>query len=180
VQLLTDPERQFAQFIGSRSMPQSARLISSRFALLSASRAFHAAPLANSPGATFCAVLITPCKFFSADKMISAGLAAEIPPSRSFAMAAKYIRVLRKKKDVEVLININSISKIEVKYAVEREKEGETAFYGVSLKEGMANPQAVRVYTIISGGERFALPANPGSKVMKVLEDIYKNAIRDD
>src|SRR4029079_16788384 len=44
VNLLADPERQGAQFIGSRGSPQGARLISSSFALLAASRAIHASP----------------------------------------------------------------------------------------------------------------------------------------
>ena len=46
VKLLADPERQFAQFVGSRSSPQGARLFSTRFALLPASRAIHA----DAPG----------------------------------------------------------------------------------------------------------------------------------
>jgi hypothetical protein len=43
VNLLADPERQGASFIGSRSSPQGANRISSRLALLAASRAFPAA-----------------------------------------------------------------------------------------------------------------------------------------
>jgi hypothetical protein len=42
VNLLADPERQSAPFFGSRSSPQGARLVSSRFTLLPASRAIHA------------------------------------------------------------------------------------------------------------------------------------------
>jgi hypothetical protein len=40
VKPLADPERQNARIIGSRCNPQGARFISSRFALLAASRAF--------------------------------------------------------------------------------------------------------------------------------------------
>jgi hypothetical protein len=95
-------------------------------------------------------------------------------------MGAQFIRVLRERDDAEILINLNNISKIEVKYAVRGDKEGSSGGFSVSLKEGMANAQAFRVYTIFVGGSEYRLGANPGSRVMQVLEEIYKNAIRDD
>jgi hypothetical protein len=58
VNLLADPERQIAQFIGSSSKPQGAKLFSSCFTLLSASRAIHASGLGMIAGGVFFAHLV--------------------------------------------------------------------------------------------------------------------------
>jgi hypothetical protein len=36
------------------------------------------------------------------------------------------------------------------------------------------------MYHLIVGGVKHTLAANPGSPVMQVLEDIYRNAIKND
>jgi hypothetical protein len=61
VNLLADPERQGAQFTGSRSSPQGARLFSTRFAFLPASRAIHA----SAPGVIFGGVFLAPLLEFT-------------------------------------------------------------------------------------------------------------------
>jgi hypothetical protein len=91
-------------------------------------------------------------------------------------MVPQFIRVcVRDRK--EVYIRLSSISKIEVRYAMMGEDH---KAYECSLKRGLADPEAVRIYTIFAGGEKYTLAANPGSRTMRALEEIYKNAIKDD
>jgi hypothetical protein len=52
--------------------------------------------------------------------------------------------------------------------------------FSVGLGQGRTNPQAIRIYHVFVGGTKYTPAANPGSPVMEVLEDIYKNAIKND
>jgi hypothetical protein len=90
----------------------------------------------------------------------------------------QFIRVIREKADTEILINVNSISKIVIKYAM-RGDQPESVAYTCSLAEGVSNPQAFRIYTIFVGASEYRLRADPGSRVMQMLENFYKNAITD-
>lgn len=95
-------------------------------------------------------------------------------------MAPNFIRIFDKAKDCEVLINVNAITEIHVEYVVKgqgaQEKVGFAVGYGVARN----NPDAIRIYHIIVGGLTHTLPANPGSPVMQVLEEIYRSAIKND
>ena len=86
-----------------------------------------------------------------------------------------FIRVYRKKKSQEILINVDHISKIEVEYA-ERGDDGN--YYHMPLEDGISDSKAVRMYRVQVGGDLFVLGSNPDCPVMKVLEEIYKNSIK--
>jgi hypothetical protein len=51
-------------------------------------------------------------------------------------------------------------------------------YFSTSLKDGLNNPDAVRIYRVHVAGEEFRLAANPNDPVVKVFEEIYKNAIK--
>jgi hypothetical protein len=87
----------------------------------------------------------------------------------------KFVRVYRPKDDKEILFNTDYIWKIEVFYAIP--KQGGPA-WKVGLEEGMRNPQAIRIYEIYTGGEKITLFSNSDDPVLKVIEDIYNNAIK--
>jgi hypothetical protein len=92
------------------------------------------------------------------------------------AMVPQFIRVCVRERE-EVYIRLSSISKIEVRYAMLGENR---KAYECSRKRGMTDPSAVRVYTIFAAGQKYTLAANPGSRTMQVLEELCKNAIKDD
>jgi hypothetical protein len=94
-------------------------------------------------------------------------------------MESTFIRIIDKTKDEEILININFISEIHVEYIVKGEFAKMPVGFSVALSEGRTNPETLRVYHFVVGGTKRTLIANPGSKVMKIFEDIYKNAIKD-
>jgi hypothetical protein len=91
-------------------------------------------------------------------------------------MIPQFIRV-SVREDSEVYISLYNISKIEVKYHI---RGPDRLLHEVSLRKGLSDPEAIRVYTIYAGGDKFILQANPGSRTMLALEEIYKNAIKDD
>ncbi len=86
-----------------------------------------------------------------------------------------FIRIFRPKEDKELLLNVNHISKIEVEYAV---PSNDGNYSSISLKQGLKNPEAVRFYRVHVAGEVLLLESNPDDPVMKVLEEIYKAAIK--
>lgn len=51
-------------------------------------------------------------------------------------------------------------------------------YYRTSLERGLNNPEAVRFYRVQVAGEELLLAADPDDPVMKVFEDIYKDAIK--
>jgi hypothetical protein len=85
-----------------------------------------------------------------------------------------FIRVLRPGEQKEILVNLNSVWKIEVTYAIPKEK----TLFPTMLDEGKRNPEAVRIYTVYAGGEVIKLMGAPDDPVVKPLEEIYKNAIK--
>jgi hypothetical protein len=85
-----------------------------------------------------------------------------------------FIHLIAKDDSKEILINVSTISKIEVTYYV----PGETTNWKTSLTAARENPEAFRVYRVFVGGEEILLPANPNSESMKLLEEIYKTAIK--
>jgi hypothetical protein len=87
----------------------------------------------------------------------------------------KFIRIFRPGGEIELLVNVDHISTIEVGYQLER-KPGE--YWQTSLEEGAKNSDATRFYKIRVPGEEILLKSNPGSPVMNVIEEIYKSAIK--
>ena len=86
-----------------------------------------------------------------------------------------FIRIFRPKERKELLLNVNLISTIEVEYGV---PTGDGNLWRTSLEEGLANPEAIRVYRVHVAGEELVLAANPDDPVIKVFENIYKDAIK--
>jgi len=87
-----------------------------------------------------------------------------------------FIRVIRPKEEKEILLNVANIWKIEVSYGVP--SEGTAILYGTSLRDGAENPEAIRLYKVFVGSETISLVGNPNDPVIKVLEDIYKDALK--
>ncbi len=84
-----------------------------------------------------------------------------------------FIRVFRPPHK-ELLINVNSIWKIEVQYAVPDPKQP-GHFFHTDLQEGLKNAEAVRCYAIYFGSENVML-MHEDNEAFKVIEDIYKSA----
>ena len=91
---------------------------------------------------------------------------------------AKFIRLLRERERMEVLINVDCISKIEVWYGVRSADPDDTVLHGVSLREGLTNPEAIRAYKVYVGGDPVLLDGDRNDPVIRVIQDIYENAIR--
>jgi hypothetical protein len=87
-----------------------------------------------------------------------------------------FIRVLRSSEQIEILINTEMISKIEVSYAIH--PEGSQAAYKTDLEHGIANPKAIRLYKVFVGGETVMLASDPNDPVVNVIEAIYKNSVK--
>jgi hypothetical protein len=95
-------------------------------------------------------------------------------------MGPTFIRIFDRAKDCEVLININAITEIHVEYVVKGQGAQEKVGFAVGYGAARHNPDAIRIYHVVVGGAKHTLAANPGSPVMQVLEDIYKNSIKND
>ena len=89
-------------------------------------------------------------------------------------MLPQFIRICVREAE-EVFIPVHSIARIEVSYAI---PQANRTAHECSVQKGVSDPNAVRVYTIFAGGEKYKLAANPGSRTMQVLEEMYKNAIK--
>ena len=90
---------------------------------------------------------------------------------------SKFIRVLRESENMEVLLNVDCIIKIEVLYGVRSADPEDTRLHGVTLREGLTNPEAIRSYKVYVGSDSFFLVAG-NDPVIRVIQDIYENAIR--
>ncbi len=89
-----------------------------------------------------------------------------------------FIRVYREQEQKEILFNTNSIWKIEVTYAVPGPPESDR-LYATSLERGATDPGAVRVYRVFVGSEEILLlSTDPDDPALKVLNDIYKDAVK--
>ena len=84
-----------------------------------------------------------------------------------------WIRIIRDGKhgEEEMLINTGHISKIEVQY----QNGGWRAF----AENAANNPECQRVYVLHVAGDKFTLASNVNSKVLAVIEGIYKSAVTD-
>jgi hypothetical protein len=93
-------------------------------------------------------------------------------------MLPQFIHLTATNDSHEVLINVSSISRIEVRYYVPPE-EGKTGpAWNTSVSSAQENPAAMRVYKLFVGEKEILLPANPNSGAMRLIEEIYKNAIK--
>jgi transcriptional regulator with XRE-family HTH domain len=95
-------------------------------------------------------------------------------------MQPTFIRIFDKAKDKEILININAISEIHVEYVVMGTGAQKKVGFSVGLGEARTNPDAIRIYHVMVGGTKHTLAANPGSPIMQILDEIYKNAIKNE
>ena len=93
-------------------------------------------------------------------------------------MEPKFIRIFRNER--EILINIGAIAEIEVEYVVKGEGAQEKTGFSIGYGAARENPNAMRVYHVTVGNSKHTLVANPGSPVMQILDEIYKNAIKAD
>lgn len=74
----------------------------------------------------------------------------------------------------EILINLATITRIEVIYTIENEK----TIIPASLHGGRLEPSSVRRYRVFAGDGLFEFQADPNNKAFAAIEQIYKNAIR--
>ena len=89
-----------------------------------------------------------------------------------------FFKIRRPEDRIELLVNVAQISKIEVWYAIPSHVEGNQLHHErVSLDEGLNNPEALRFYNVFVAGESIFLAADPNSKLLNRIEEIYKNAI---
>lgn len=85
-----------------------------------------------------------------------------------------YVRIFKHNEGKEVLINVDRVSRIDVKYVV----GGRTNYWRTSLEEVANDPEAVRMFEIHCAGEVIHLLSNPDDPVGKVFEDIYNNSVK--
>ncbi|MHB1424717.1 MAG: hypothetical protein ACYC3I_16225 [Gemmataceae bacterium] len=78
-------------------------------------------------------------------------------------------------EDKEILVNTDQISRIEVAYPEQDPKTGRK--FETSVSYGRENLNAVRQYKVFFGNEPIIVP-NGDNPLRKVVEDIYKNAIK--
>jgi hypothetical protein len=88
---------------------------------------------------------------------------------------AMFIRVFRHDEEAEILIRVEDIWKIQVKYAV---PTSDGTWFRTTLSEGMSNPNARRHYTLFVGDERIKLASDPNDPVLQVIEELYRNAVK--
>ncbi|HVJ87372.1 MAG TPA: hypothetical protein VM452_17065 [Caulifigura sp.] len=86
-----------------------------------------------------------------------------------------FIRFFRHDEESEVLVRVEDIWKIQVKYAVHLP---DGTFFRTTLFEGMSNPSARRHYTLFIGDEKIKVASDPNDPVMQVIEDLYRNAVK--
>lgn len=89
-----------------------------------------------------------------------------------------FIRAFNFEERKEVLFNTNYITKIEVEYAVPGNGPGGADYWSITLEEGLTNPEAKRFYRVFAAGEEYYFASNPNCPVIKVFEEIHKNAIK--
>ena len=82
-----------------------------------------------------------------------------------------FMRIVRDGGKQELLLNMNHISKIEVKYPGD-------GGWNIAPHEGANDPAAQRWYIVHVAGEVVNLQAKPGDPVCDVLEQIYRDALK--
>ncbi len=86
-----------------------------------------------------------------------------------------FIRVFRHDQEAEILVRVEDIWKIQVKYGVPLPEGG---YFKTTLEEGMTNPRARRLYTLYVGDEVIRLASDPDDPVLQVVEELYRNAVK--
>jgi hypothetical protein len=86
-----------------------------------------------------------------------------------------FVRVLAENQTREMLFNTNFIAKVEVMYGT----QGPKVAWKTLPQFGAKDPNVIRFYkATLTTGDTFMLMANPDDPVVKVLEEICKNAIK--
>ncbi|HEV8066565.1 MAG TPA: hypothetical protein VGP76_02430 [Planctomycetaceae bacterium] len=88
-----------------------------------------------------------------------------------------WIRVGVPKEQKEIVFDMDKIWKIEALY-IRPPAEG-TIGIKTTLNDGATNENVIRWYKLYVGTEVIDLPANPTSKAMQIIADIYNNAIKE-
>lgn len=86
-----------------------------------------------------------------------------------------FIRIMQAGQRRELLLNVNHITKIEVRYAIPK-ADGDLVV--TSLQVGVTNPSTVRTYKVYFGEESYLFASEPGNPIMRVFEDIYKHSVK--
>ena len=88
-----------------------------------------------------------------------------------------YFRLLDESANKEIILNTDHITKIEVGYYV----PSETAHTATKmpLRIGVEMPEAMRVYTLFFGNEKFTLNSEEPSKVLEYVRDIHRKATEE-
>lgn len=86
-----------------------------------------------------------------------------------------WIRLFRAREDKEILVNVNTIWKIEVSYVIPGPNQ---RGFEVSLEKGLSDPEAIRVYKIFFGSETANLSADSDSPAIKAIQEIYDNSLK--
>lgn len=86
-----------------------------------------------------------------------------------------FIRIFRPRERKELLFNVAHIWKIEVEYT-EEGPDGRN--WSTTPQAGAENPATKRWYRVFIGNEEIFLASNPDDPVVKVIEDIYNNAVK--
>ena len=89
----------------------------------------------------------------------------------------QYVRVFKTSEEMEVIISVSSIWKIEVMYA-KPDSTDPLALHKVSLKQGSEDPDAIRMYKVFVGGDDYLFAGENTDPAMKVFEEIYRSAVK--
>jgi hypothetical protein len=73
--------------------------------------------------------------------------------------------------DRELIVNTDHISKIEVEYHIPEVGD-------VDVEDGLDHAEAIKRYKVFVGPEEIVLKSDPNDPVVKIIEDIYKNAVK--
>lgn len=87
-----------------------------------------------------------------------------------------FIRVYNKGDEKEILLNVDHIWKMEITYVVPDPKTRRG--YATTLKDGIENPDAIRVYKVFFGNDTVTLAPGLDDPIREVLEEIYKKALK--
>jgi hypothetical protein len=92
-----------------------------------------------------------------------------------------FVRVFRRDEGRitgEVVFDTDRISRIEVEYAVRPTDPGSKLLRPVDTATGLKDENAVRCYRVFFGGDSVFLMANPNNPVVKIIEQIYNDAVK--
>jgi hypothetical protein len=86
-----------------------------------------------------------------------------------------WIRLYREKEDKEILINLNSVWKIEVSYVVIGPNR---QAFDVGLEKGLKDADAIRVYKLYFGSDTAQVIGSSDSPAVRAIQDIYEKSLK--